>query len=69
MARARGEAASRLVYDETVARGGSISAEHGIGRVKRDLLADINDPARMMVLRAMKAALDPAGMFNPGVLV
>ena len=64
-----GAAASRLVYDEALARGGSISAEHGIGRVKRMLLADIGDPVRLHVLRAMKAAMDPAGMYNPGVLV
>ena len=64
-----GTAASRLVYDEALARGGSISAEHGIGRVKRALLAEIGDPARLQVLRAMKAAMDPQGMFNPGVLV
>lgn len=64
-----GTAASRLVYEEALARGGSISAEHGIGRVKRALLADIGDPARMHMLRAMKAAMDPAGMLNPGVLI
>jgi FAD/FMN-containing dehydrogenase len=66
---AQGSAASRLVYEEALARGGSISAEHGIGRVKRDLLGEIGDPARMAVLRALKAAMDPAGMLNPGVLV
>lgn len=64
-----GTAASRLVYEEALARGGSISAEHGIGRVKRALLAEIGDPARLQVLRAMKAAMDPLGLFNPGVLV
>ncbi len=64
-----GTAASRLVYDEALARGGSISAEHGIGRVKRALLAEIGDPARLRVLRALKEAMDPAGMFNAGVLV
>ena len=64
-----GSAASRLVYDEALARGGSISAEHGIGRVKRALLAEIGDPARLQVLRALKAAMDPGGMFNSGVLV
>ncbi len=64
-----GTAASRLVYDEALARGGSISAEHGIGRVKCALLAEVGDPARLQVLRALKAAMDPAGMFNAGVLV
>jgi FAD/FMN-containing dehydrogenase len=64
-----GEAASRAVYDAAVAAGGSISAEHGIGRTKPMLLADIGDPARLAVLTAMKAAMDPAGLFNPGVLL
>ncbi|MFM6853626.1 MAG: FAD-binding oxidoreductase, partial [Sphingopyxis sp.] len=64
-----GDAASRLVYDAAVAMGGSISAEHGIGRVKRDVLAAIGDPVRIGILRALKAALDPAGLFNPGVLI
>ncbi len=64
-----GAAASRAVYDAVVAAGGSISAEHGIGRVKRDLLAEINDPARQRVLGSIKAALDPDGRFNPGVLI
>ncbi len=63
-----GEAASRVVYDAAVAAGGSISAEHGIGRTKADLLADIADPARIAVLRAIKRAMDPAGLLNPGVL-
>ncbi len=66
---AHGEPASRAVYDAAVAAGGSISAEHGIGRTKPALLGDIADPARLAVLRAMKAAMDPAGMFNPGVLL
>ncbi len=64
-----GDAASRLVYEEALARGGSISAEHGIGRTKRALLAEIGDPARLSVLRALKSAMDPAGLLNPGVLV
>lgn len=64
-----GTAASRMVYDRALACGGSISAEHGIGRVKRALLAEIGDPARLHVLRALKSAMDPDGMFNPGVLI
>ena len=66
---AHGERASRIVYDAAIALGGSISAEHGIGRIKRELLAEVNDPARMTVLRALKTALDPQGLFNPGVLI
>lgn len=66
---AHGRSASRAVYDLVVRLGGSISAEHGIGRTKRALLGDIGDPARIAVLRGLKAALDPAGVLNPGVLI
>jgi FAD/FMN-containing dehydrogenase len=65
----QGEAASRAVYALAVALGGSISAEHGIGRTKRTLFAELGDPARISVLRAMKRAMDPAGLLNPGVLI
>jgi FAD/FMN-containing dehydrogenase len=64
-----GGAASRLVYDLALELSGSISAEHGIGRTKRALFAEIGDPARIAILRAMKASLDPAGVLNPGVLI
>jgi FAD/FMN-containing dehydrogenase len=63
-----GPAVSRLVNDLVAAAGGSISAEHGIGQMKRAELARL-DPARVAHLRAIKAALDPAGLFNPGKLV
>ncbi len=49
--------------------GGSISAEHGIGRLKRDLLRETKDPAALDAMRAIKAALDPNGILNPGVLL
>jgi FAD/FMN-containing dehydrogenase len=64
-----GKAASQLVYDLVVHAGGSISAEHGIGQMKRDELARLSDPVRINVLRAIKNALDPAGIMNPGKLV
>jgi FAD/FMN-containing dehydrogenase len=66
---AHGKAASRAVYDLVTQLGGSISAEHGIGRAKRGLLAEIGDPAHIAILRGLKAALDPAGLLNPGVLI
>lgn len=66
---ANGQAASRIVYDLAVRLGGSISAEHGIGRAKRTLLGDIEDPARLAVLRGLKRALDPHSLLNPGVLI
>ena len=62
-------AITRFVHDLVVAAGGSISAEHGIGQMKRDELARLSSPARMGALRAVKAALDPLGILNPGKLV
>ena len=46
--------------------GGSISAEHGIGRLKRDLLPRYKDPVALATMRAIKRALDPKGILNPG---
>ena len=60
---------TRFVDDLVVAAGGSISAEHGIGQMKRDELERLSSPARMAALRAIKAALDPHGILNPGKLV
>lgn len=64
-----GEGASHIVYQAAVAMGGSISAEHGIGRIKRDVLKQLGDPVRLSILRASKQALDPSGLFNAGVLI
>lgn len=60
---------SAFVHDLVVAAGGSISAEHGIGQLKRDELARLSSPARMMALRAIKRAFDPGELMNPGKLV
>jgi FAD/FMN-containing dehydrogenase len=46
--------------------GGSISAEHGIGRIKRAALAASADAVGLEVMRALKRALDPKGILNPG---
>src|SRR3978361_560563 len=46
--------------------GGSISAEHGIGVLKREELAQVKDPVAIAVMRSMKATLDPLGILNPG---
>jgi len=46
--------------------GGSVSAEHGIGRLKRDVLARYEDPVALAAMRAIKHALDPKGILNPG---
>ena len=48
------------------AAGGSISAEHGIGTLKRDDLARLLPPAHLAAMRAIKGALDPQGIMNPG---
>lgn len=66
---ADGAAISRFVYDLVIAAGGSISAEHGIGQMKLDAFARTADPARLTMLRALKSALDPNGIMNPGKLV
>jgi FAD/FMN-containing dehydrogenase len=66
---AHGEDLSRLVYRHVIELGGSISAEHGIGQMKRDLLAELDSPARLAALRGVKAGLDPAGLFNPRKLI
>ncbi|MBX9813592.1 MAG: FAD-binding oxidoreductase [Sphingomonas sp.] len=60
---------SRFVHDLVVAAGGSISAEHGIGQMKRAELERLGGGARLSALRAIKAALDPLGIMNPGKLV
>jgi FAD/FMN-containing dehydrogenase len=64
-----GNAASHIVYELALEFGGSISAEHGIGRTKRALFGALGDPARLAILRAFKSALDPLGTLNPGVLI
>lgn len=58
--------ANRIVHDRVVAAGGSISAEHGIGQLKRDELVHYKAPLELEVMRRIKAALDPTGTLNPG---
>jgi FAD/FMN-containing dehydrogenase len=65
----QGREASAYVYDLVTAAGGSISAEHGIGQMKREELLRQSDPVRINFLRAIKDALDPLGIMNPGKLV
>lgn len=67
--RAHADAVKRAVYDLVAAHGGSFSAEHGIGRLKLDELRRYGDPVKLEMMRAVKAALDPAGILNPGALV
>jgi FAD/FMN-containing dehydrogenase len=48
---------------------GSISAEHGIGRLKREVMAATKSPVEMAMMRAIKAAFDPTGIMNPGKVI
>ena len=59
----------RFVDDLVTEAGGSISAEHGIGQMKRAELERLGNPADLAAMRAIKHALDPLGIMNPGKLV
>jgi FAD/FMN-containing dehydrogenase len=58
-----------IVHAVVLANQGSISAEHGIGQLKRDLLARVKDPVALDVMRTLKRALDPKGILNPGKVI
>jgi FAD/FMN-containing dehydrogenase len=60
---------SRMVYDLVTLAGGSISAEHGIGQMKLEELERLAPAAKLNAMRAIKQALDPLGIMNPGKLV
>jgi FAD/FMN-containing dehydrogenase len=59
-------AVNQLVFDSVAEEGGSFSAEHGIGALKRGELAARKDPVALALMRSIKLALDPAGLMNPG---
>ena len=63
---ARRDEVSRIVYDALDALGGSISAEHGLGQLKRAEIRARKPPLEMELMRALKQALDPRGLMNPG---
>jgi FAD/FMN-containing dehydrogenase len=63
------EAISRIVHDIVADMHGSISAEHGIGTLKRDELQRLGDPGKLGAMRAIKAALDPLNIMNPGRVI
>jgi FAD/FMN-containing dehydrogenase len=62
-------AIKKAVHDLVHELGGSVSAEHGIGRLKVDDLRRYSDPAKIAAMEAIKAALDPAGILNPGAML
>ena len=64
-----GKTISRFVHDIVTRWHGSISAEHGIGQLKRDELKRLGDPVALHLMATVKAALDPLGIMNPGKLV
>ena len=63
------EAIKTCIHDLVHALGGSVSAEHGIGRLKVADLERYGDPAKLAAMRAVKSALDPIGIMNPGAVL
>lgn len=63
------DAIKRAVHDLVHEMGGSVSAEHGIGRLKVEDLERYGDPVKLDAMRAIKAALDPLGIMNPGAVL
>jgi FAD/FMN-containing dehydrogenase len=63
---ARWDEANEIVHGIVAKMGGSISAEHGIGVLKRDLMTRVKDPVSLDVMRAIKQTLDPKTILNPG---
>ncbi len=60
---------NRIVHDLVASLGGSISAEHGLGQLKREEILRYKSPVEMEMMRAVKRALDPLGLMNPGKLL
>ena len=65
----RRDAIKRAVHDLVHSLGGSVAAEHGVGRLKVDDVERYADPAKLAAMRAIKAALDPRGIMNPGAVI
>ncbi len=63
------DAIKTTVHDLVHAMGGSVAAEHGVGRLKTADLARYADPGKLLAMRAIKAALDPQGIMNPGAVL
>ncbi len=60
---------NRALHDLVLSMGGSIAAEHGVGLSKRGELARTKQPEALALMRAMKVALDPKGILNPGKVI
>ena len=63
------EAVSAVIHDLAAGMGGSFSAEHGIGQLKRELLSEYASPETLTLMRAIKTAIDPKGLMNPGKVI
>ncbi|UJW85320.1 FAD-binding oxidoreductase [Devosia sp. SL43] len=66
---AHDEQMHEAIYEIVLRLGGSVSAEHGIGQLKRELLRQVKDPVALDMMRAIKTALDPKGILNPGKML
>ena len=66
---AREKDVNAAIYEVVLRLGGSVSAEHGIGQLKSELLARVKDPVALDMMRAIKRALDPKGIMNPGKML
>lgn len=64
-----GNGFTRAIYEQVRKLGGSFSAEHGVGLLKKQELAAFKPPAMMKLMRDLKAAIDPNGIMNPGKLI
>lgn len=60
---------NRIVYEVVARLNGSISAEHGLGQLKRVTICDYKDPLELELMRTIKQSLDPQGMMNPGKVI
>lgn len=65
---ARRSALLHAIFEEAHALGGAVSGEHGIGTAKRDYFLELEDPAKVALMRQIKAAFDPRGILGPGRL-
>ena len=64
-----GKRVTGAIYDLVTGFGGSISAEHGIGQLKREWLAEYGNAVELELMRKLKKTLDPAGILNPGKVI
>ena len=62
-------AVNRIVHDSVARFGGSISAEHGLGQLKREEIKRYKSPLELELMRSIKRALDPYGIMNPGKVI